>query len=101
MIQFLDMADLLTLSLPNRKKLPYSSNERGPVSLWTILKHSIGKDLSRITMPVDVNEPLSFLQRCSEYTEQAELLTLAGQADDPVDRMKVSHVFFFILFYFI
>lgn len=52
-------------------------------------------------MPVDVNEPLSFLQRCSEYTEQAELLTLAGQADDPVDRMKVSHVFFFILFYFI
>ncbi|XP_071855373.1 oxysterol-binding protein-related protein 1-like isoform X3 [Apostichopus japonicus] len=77
----------------SRKKLPYSSNERGPVSLWTILKHSIGKDLSRITMPVDVNEPLSFLQRCSEYTEQAELLTLAGQADDPVDRMKYVAAF--------
>lgn len=77
----------------SRKKLPASSNDRGPVSLWTILKHSVGKDLSRITMPVDVNEPLSFLQRCSEYVEQAELLTLAGQAEDPVDRMKYVAAF--------
>ncbi|KAI9199787.1 Oxysterol-binding protein-domain-containing protein [Polychytrium aggregatum] len=36
-------------------------------SLWTLLKSAIGKDLTRITIPVCFNEPLSGLQRnCEE-----------------------------------
>ena len=63
---------------------------RDQFSLWTVLKQCIGKELSKITMPVVFNEPMSFLQRMSEYVEHAQLLIKADQSEDPVDRMKVS-----------
>jgi len=54
-----------------------------------VLDHNcIGKDLSKITMPVMLNEPLSFLQRLCEYMEYAQLLTEAAQQESPADRMK-------------
>jgi len=49
------------------------------------------QDLSKITMPVAVNEPLSFLQRMVEYLEYAHLLCAASQTDDPVHRLEVGH----------
>ena len=39
------------------------SKERPSASLWSVLKHSIGKDLTRISFPVFFNEPTSMLQR--------------------------------------
>lgn len=38
-------------------------------------------------MPVIFNEPLSFLQRMTEYMEYAKLLRIASEHDDPVERM--------------
>jgi hypothetical protein len=35
-----------------RRQLPITSDDRPPVSLWAILKGSIGKDLTRISFPV-------------------------------------------------
>lgn len=31
------------------------------ISLWSILKNNMGKDLSKIALPVFFNEPLSML----------------------------------------
>lgn len=59
------------------------------VSLWSILKHCIGKELSKITMPVVFNEPLSFLQRIAENGEYAHILHEANMSDDPLERMEV------------
>lgn len=39
-------------------------------------------------MPVVFNEPLSFLQRMTEYMEYARLLRMAAEQEDPVERMK-------------
>jgi hypothetical protein len=39
------------------------SAERPNASLWSVLKHSIGKDLTKISFPVSFNEPTSMLQR--------------------------------------
>lgn len=39
------------------------SSERPNASLWSVLKHSIGKDLTKISFPVFFNEPTSMLQR--------------------------------------
>ena len=47
------------------------------------------KELSKITMPVIFNEPLSFLQRMVEYMEYSELLKQASRCDDPVQRLEV------------
>ena len=46
---------------PTREVLPFFKDPKVKISLWTILKDSIGKDLSKITVPVYFNEPLSIL----------------------------------------
>ena len=46
-----------------RKELDLKSDNRPPTSLWSVLKHSIGKDLTKISFPVFFNEPTSMLQR--------------------------------------
>lgn len=39
-------------------------------------------------MPVVFNEPLTFLQRMTEYMEYARLLRMAAEQDDPIERLK-------------
>lgn len=39
-------------------------------------------------MPVIFNEPLSFLQRMTEYMEYARLIRIASEQEDPIERMK-------------
>lgn len=41
-----------------RDRLPITSDDRPPVSLWAILKGSIGKDLTKISFPVYFNGEL-------------------------------------------
>ena len=43
------------------------SVERPNASLWSVLKHSIGKDLTKISFPVSFNEPTSMLQRMVRF----------------------------------
>lgn len=66
---------------------------RQDFNMISILKGSIGKELSKITMPVVFNEPLSFLQRITEYMEYSNLLQQASEQADPVDRMKYVAAF--------
>jgi hypothetical protein len=42
-----------------RVALPHLRNPSLKVSFWKILKDLIGKDLTRVSMPVYFNEPLS------------------------------------------
>ena len=46
-----------------RPRLSITSDDRPPMSLWAVLKNSIGKDLTKISFPVFFNEPTSMLQR--------------------------------------
>lgn len=57
-------------------------------NIWSVLKNCIGKELSKITMPVVFNEPLSFLQRMAEYMEYAHLLRVAAQQDNSLSRLQ-------------
>lgn len=41
-------------------------------------------------MPVVFNEPLSFLQRISEYMEHTQLIHKACSLSDSIDRMQVD-----------
>ena len=59
--------------------------------LWAMLQ-----ELSKITMPVIFNEPLSFLQRLVEYMEYEWLLERASACDDPIERHEVSDRHFFV-----
>ena len=57
-----------------RTKLPVPQPEKVNLNLWSCLKQCIGKELSKITMPVHWNEPISLLQRISEYMNYSYLL---------------------------
>lgn len=48
--------------------------------MWSILKESLGKDLTHITLPFFFNEPLSVLQKSMEDLEYADLLNKASTA---------------------
>ncbi|MCP6116835.1 oxysterol-binding protein, partial [Klebsiella pneumoniae] len=52
---------------PRRTRVPDKPNY--PLSLWSIMKNCIGKELSKIPIPVNFSEPLSMLQRLTEDYE--------------------------------
>eukprot|EP00041_Stephanoeca_diplocostata_P024463 m.620327 g.620327 ORF g.620327 m.620327 type:complete len:530 (-) comp22534_c0_seq7:96-1685(-) len=52
-------------------------------SVWSILKKNIGKNLSKISMPIALNEPLSALQRLCEELEHCHLLDKAADEKCP------------------
>ncbi|XP_067282339.1 oxysterol-binding protein-related protein 7-like isoform X3 [Pseudorasbora parva] len=70
-----------------RTVLPAHSTDNSHIGILTFLYNNIGKDLSRVSMPVALNEPLSLLQRVSEELEYSELLDIANHIDDPFKRM--------------
>ncbi|TVY59540.1 Oxysterol-binding protein-like protein, partial [Lachnellula suecica] len=70
-----------------RKKLKMDADERPKISLWGILKSMIGKDMTKMTLPVSFNEPTSLLQRCAEDMEYADLLDVAAERNDSMERM--------------
>lgn len=83
------------LTLANRRSVLPSPSPTNSVSLWNILRNNIGKDLSKVAMPVHLNEPLNTLQRLCEELEYSELLDMANQTQDPYQRMvraKKTHV---------
>jgi len=55
--------------------------------LQGILKSMIGKDMTKMTLPVSFNEPTSLLQRVAEDLEYADLLDIASDRSDSMERM--------------
>ncbi|KAL9394433.1 hypothetical protein Peur_013718 [Populus x canadensis] len=63
--------------IKRRKKLPDPIEKEKGVSLWSMIKDNIGKDLTKVCLPVYFNEPLSSLQKCFEDLEYSYLLDRA------------------------
>uniref|UniRef100_A0A3P8TC15 Oxysterol-binding protein n=1 Tax=Amphiprion percula TaxID=161767 RepID=A0A3P8TC15_AMPPE len=77
----------------HRTSLPAPMFSRNTISVWSILKKCIGLELSKITMPIVFNEPLSFLQRITEYMEHTYLINRACSLSDSVERMQAVAAF--------
>ncbi|XP_056876459.1 oxysterol-binding protein-related protein 3-like isoform X1 [Takifugu flavidus] len=75
------------VTLVRRRSTLPSPRPSSSVSLWNILRNNIGKDLSKVAMPVQLNEPINTLQRLCEELEYSELLDTANQTQDPYQRM--------------
>ncbi|ORX94973.1 hypothetical protein K493DRAFT_260922 [Basidiobolus meristosporus CBS 931.73] len=66
----------------------------GPdVSIMSILRKNVGKDLSSVAMPIALNEPLNLLQRLCEELEYSELLDKASEMDNSIDRLAYIAAF--------
>ncbi|OQV19046.1 Oxysterol-binding protein-related protein 3 [Hypsibius exemplaris] len=82
----------MTLQTGRRTTLP-SPRPLADGSLLKMIGGFIGKDLTRLALPVKINEPLSMLQRLCEEMEYCELLDKAADCIDPVERMTLVATF--------
>ncbi|EPY73335.1 oxysterol-binding protein-like protein 6 isoform a isoform 1 [Camelus ferus] len=76
-----------------RTCLPAPCPDTSNINLWNILRNNIGKDLSKVSMPVELNEPLNTLQHLCEEMEYSELLDKASETDNPYERMVLIAAF--------
>ncbi|KAK2845320.1 hypothetical protein Q7C36_010174 [Tachysurus vachellii] len=74
-----------------RSRIPDKPNYS--LNLWSIMKNCIGKELSKIPMPVNFNEPLSMLQRLTEDLEYSELLDKAARCTNSLEQMCLVAAF--------
>ncbi|TRY81950.1 hypothetical protein DNTS_013398 [Danionella cerebrum] len=74
-----------------RSQIPEKPNYS--LNLWSIMKNCIGKELSKIPMPVNFNEPLSMLQRLTEDLEYSELLDRAARCESSLEQMCLVAAF--------
>lgn len=75
-----------------RKRLP-EQKPNYPLNLWSIMKNCIGKDLTKIPMPVNFSEPLSMLQRLTEDFEYSDILDRAAQCSDSCEQLSYVAAF--------
>lgn len=66
-----------------------------PDAMWLCFS----QELSKITMPIVLNEPLSFLQRITEYMEHTYLINRACSLSTSIERMQVRDVAAFLYVY--
>ena len=71
---------------PLRLSLAPEDN-RPKMSLWGVLKSLVGKDMTKMTLPVTFNEPTSLLQRNAEVIEYSDLLDKASAIDSSTLRL--------------
>jgi len=76
----------------SRLELPFKkADEQVPV--WKVLKSVIGQDLTTVSMPVFLNEPLTGLQRTAEIMILGiDLLERAAVCQDPNRRLALATV---------
>ena len=76
-----------------RTRLKMDDDNRPKLSLWSILKSMVGKDMTKMTLPVTFNEPTSLLYRCGEDMEYVDLLDLAVERSDSIERLTYVAAF--------
>ncbi|KAJ2438566.1 Oxysterol-binding protein 3, partial [Coemansia sp. RSA 2337] len=88
----LEKARLLLGAYEPRTTLPAETCEAN-VSLISILRKNVGKELSNISMPLVMNEPINTLQSLCEELMYSRLLQRADEMGDSLDRLMYVAAF--------
>lgn len=78
---------------PRERRTRVPDKPNYPLNLWSVMKNCIGKELSKIPMPVNFNEPLSMLQRLTEDYEYSSLLDIAAKCTDVCEQLAYVAAF--------
>ncbi|CAF1157947.1 unnamed protein product [Adineta steineri] len=82
------------VAIPKRKRrdrIPERPNYS--INLWSIMKNCVGKDLSKIPIPVNFSEPISMLQRITEELEYSSVLDMAAKSNDNWEQLAYVAAF--------
>lgn len=63
------------------------------INLWSIMKNCVGKDLSKIPIPVNFSEPISMLQRMTEELEYSTVLDIGAKSNDSWEQLAYVAAF--------
>lgn len=91
--EFSDLTIATTPKAQRKRRTRVADKPNYPLNLWSFMKNCIGKELSKIPMPVNFNEPLSMLQRLTEDYEYAELLNIAAKCTDVCEQLAYVAAF--------
>ena len=58
------------------------------LSVWTYIKEFVGRDLTKISLPITLNEPLSILHKYPECFMSPDLVQKMVNSSDPVERLE-------------
>lgn len=65
-------------------------------SIWAVLKDFVGNDLTHISLPITLNEPLSVLHKYLEgFAYETEMLNIVN-TEDPIERLENIAAYFAI-----
>lgn len=71
--------------------LPFLRPIEEKFSMLGIMRDMIGKDMTKISMPIILNEPLGTLQKtCEQLVIYQELLVKAAKHEDPLQRLILA-----------
>lgn len=76
-----------------RDELPWLKDPNIKISIWAIIKDSIGKDISKLTVPVYMNDASSLLQKCGSSMEYIDILDKACAEKEQAMRLAIVSVF--------
>jgi hypothetical protein len=76
-----------------RDELPWLKDPATSYSIWAMIKDNIGKDLSRISLPVYLNDPTSILQKACQSCEYTHLLDKAAEETDAMRRIALIGIY--------
>ncbi|KAH8871753.1 Oxysterol-binding protein 1 [Schistosoma japonicum] len=85
--------DVITKRLPINRRCSIPPKPNISLNLWSIMKNCIGKELTKIPMPVNFSEPLSMLQRLTEDFEYSTCLDNAAACQDSMEQMAYVAAF--------
>lgn len=57
-----------------RDKLPWLKDPSIKVGIWAIIKDNLGKDMTKISVPVFFNDPTNLLQKAAQSMEYTSIL---------------------------
>lgn len=79
-----------------RDRLPALRDPKVSINVWNILKENIGKDLSKMSMPVYAKEPVTLVQKMSEFLEHVHVLREANAEQNSTLRTAKVAAFFIV-----
>ncbi|CAH8523774.1 unnamed protein product [Schistosoma turkestanicum] len=85
--------DVIKKRLPIVRRMSIPPKPNISLNLWSIMKNCIGKELTKIPMPVNFSEPLSMLQRLTEDFEYSSCLDRAAACQDSLEQMAYVAAF--------
>lgn len=94
------MGSRILQSWDSRPKLPLQKPDE-PYPLWRLLRNLVGQDLTRVSLPCGMNEPLAHGQKFCERTHIANAVMIrASNCNDPAKRCAIIgialHAFLYI-----